>query len=444
MSTPGLDQPLAASGEARTYFFNGRLLSAEDLQREQIAREAGQRRLARLAGCGIERGLGVTLAGARLIGIGAGLGVTPSGAIIETTGFELDLAGSGAGGTAAGRFGDCAARFGSLGALAGTHLLVLTPAWIGEGRAPTLLGEVGACNRRQELPGLRARLVPLNPPADATAATLRNRLATALFGTAGLAADRVVGWWPATVAPTLRADDLPIAVLAINTAGNLDWVDTDAARRRLAPPPGAEGDALWPRSERVAMEAFARQCARQLAEGAALPAARAAEGTAAAFPVLPPLLLLDAAGLDRWRAVFGALPALAAEWEIELGREDFARALDGGLDARPVAQARATAMLYRLWRAPGDGGADQWLLRLRDGAEPGASPEYRQIDGDRALVTSSERTSARVASLAGQVLNDPRSTATERSLAASALTQAPDKVKRAARKTTPAKRGAGG
>ncbi|WP_085314803.1 hypothetical protein [Derxia lacustris] len=433
-TTLGLDQPRIASGEARTYFFNGRLLSAEDLQREQTAREAGQRRLARLAGCGIERGLGLRWQGGSLLTIEAGLGVTPAGDVVETESFELDIAGSVAAGASGGRFGDCAARFGSLGALAGLHLLVLTPGWIGDGRAPTLLGEVGACNRKLELPGVRARLVALRAPAGASATDLRNRVAHALAATAGLDATRLLGWWPATVAPTLRADDLPLAVLAIGAGGAIDWIDVDAARRRLAPPPGAESDALWPRSERVAMEALARQCAAQLRDSATLALARAAEATPAAFALLPPALLLDDATGARWQAVFA--DELPLPDEIALGRAAFAAALDQALADAPVPRDRASLRLYRLWQAD-ETAAPQWLLRLRDAD----APDTGEIDagsnwcgGAPTALATGERSSARVAALAGRVLGNPQTSAEERSLAGSVLTQAPDKLRRPARK----------
>ena len=44
-------------------------------------------------------------------------------------------------------------------------------------------------------------------------------------------------------------------------------------------------------------------------------------------------------------------------------------------------------------------------------------------------MTKNERTSAKVASKAGRVLQDPKSTKREKSVAASALTQARDKKK---------------
>ena len=79
-NTNRLNQPFPALGSARTYFFNGRLLAAEDLSREQTLRETGQKQLARIIGCGIERGLNVQgQVGNSLLQITGGLGIAPSG-----------------------------------------------------------------------------------------------------------------------------------------------------------------------------------------------------------------------------------------------------------------------------------------------------------------------------------------------------------------------------
>lgn len=64
---------------------------------------------------------------------------------------------------------------------AGIYLLALTPAWPASGRAATLLGEVGACNRNLEQPAVRARLLSLVAPAGATDANARNAIAHALL-----------------------------------------------------------------------------------------------------------------------------------------------------------------------------------------------------------------------------------------------------------------------
>ncbi|MFO1429859.1 MAG: hypothetical protein U1F76_06925 [Candidatus Competibacteraceae bacterium] len=420
-----LNQPVIAGGESRTFFFNGRLLSAEDLRREQAQREAGQRRLAQLLGCGIATGLNVTgKIGQTTLSIAQGLGITPSGEVIDVGDLQLDLQAA-AGARRVGGFSDCEAAFNSGPLSAGLHLLVLTPTWIGDGRAPTLLGEVGACNRNIELPAVRARLVKLNQPAGSTPITLRNRLAYALLAPIPGVADNLIGWWPSGMAPTLGRDDLPLAVVTIDDQAQVEFLDVDAARRRLAPPPGNAADALQPESRVVEMEAFARQFPAQLLEIAETSAEKLAE-QAAAFDWLPPVVLLDATARTRYGAVFAkagtaALPKVARI----VGRENFARALHGGLYGEPVERTDAQATLLRLF------GSQRWLLRLRPAKDPD-NDTGQVIGGGR-----NERTSRRVAAMAGKVLRDPDASSEERSLAASALTQAPDKPTRKRSPRTP-------
>lgn len=426
-----LNQAVAASGEPRSYFFNGRLLSAEDLQREQSVREGGQRRLARILGCGIAEGLQVSAKGAQGVSIAAGLGLTPSGEVIaiEAIDLQLDAAGSGA---AAG-FAICAAGLAGGVPLAGLYLLVLTPTWTPQGRAETLLGEIGSCNRRIEVPAVRVRLIELQGPQSAIALNLRNMLAAGLLtpgeGLAQRNAHERVGWWPrqrqdsawGACAPTLSADDLPLAVLQLDAGAQLQFVDAAAARRRLAPAPGSAGDALWPVSWRVELEAFAGQFLGQLDSNDK-------DLSQESFELLPPLLLPSAAQLKRYRQVFKK-DAVAPTVPHVLSREAFARAIDQGMQAGLVPRIGAEARLAQL-----EGHSDRLLLRLRAGA---ASREDSAVDGRGGdLFERNERTSASVASAAAKLLrsgmkgSEGGPSAAELSIAASALTQAPNRLRK--------------
>jgi hypothetical protein len=360
----GLNQPFVVSGAARTYFFNGRVLSAEDLQREQALREGGQRRFAQLFGCGIERGLMLGWsAGSSELTVSAGLGVTPSGELIETGPFTLDLAAAAQAGPSAG-FATCAAAFGGGGARSGVYLLALTPAWIADGRAPTLLGEGGACNRNVELPAVRARLVPLNPPPGALGAVdERNQFAVALLAPTAGSVSQMRGWWPSSVVPALGADDLPIALLKIDLKAQVEWADPEAARRRLHPPPGSAADALWPRSRRIEMEAFARQFTAQLRAAGAADVAPAPES----FSTLPPVLVLDADTQEAWYRVFGDSLDSSVD---SVDHEGFALALEGGLYGEPVARDLASGRSLILYRTA------LWVRRLsvRSDLDPAGPP----------------------------------------------------------------------
>jgi hypothetical protein len=415
-----LNQVIAVDGDPRSFFFNGRLLSAEDLTREQAARDGAERRLARLIGCGVAEGLTVTPGAGSVLHIAAGLGVTPSGAVIDIGNLDLDLSSAGKGSSFSG-FGNCAAGMAQGQPSEGTYLLTLTPAWSGQGRAATLLGEVGACNRRTEQPAVRARLVEVQAPFGLGVDSLRNELAVALLspgqGLAEVPAGGRVGWWMrqriagGAAAAGLSADELPLALLQINAQAVPLWIDTDSARRRLAVPPGEAGDAMWPESWGVEMQAFAAQFLAELAE---------AKAAAAHFTWLPPTLPMTAAQLARFRKLLpGGVPATP---EL-LNRALFARALlDGWQD---VPQRRADAHLHL---AQLEGHPERLLLRATGALSSsggGTSPSGGL----------GERTSTKVASAAARILAAGRRreggpSKEELAVAASALTQAPDRKRR--------------
>ncbi len=434
-TTALLNQPVDALGEPRSYFFNGRLLSAEDLRREQDQRAGGQRRLARLMGCGVASGLRVSRLGtASKLRIAPGLGVTPSGELIEIDQLDLDLSAATRSGRLGG-FGNCAAGLADGQPLAGLYLLVLTPAWTPQGRAQTLLGEVGACNRRTEQPAVRARLLALLPPTSATTANLRNLLAVGLLspgqGLVATGAGERLGWWPrqrqrsdtGASCPTLGADDLPLAVVQIDSSADVVFLDTDAAQRPLAPPPGGAGDAFWPLSWALEMQAFGAQFLAQLGT--------TAPPQASEFDWLPPALALSPAQLDRFVQVFQAkLPARSPA----LGRAAFARALQDGWLDEPVAQRGASWQVFRL-----AGHAERLLLRIQSTVVETGTVPAKPTGG------VGERTSAVVASAASRLMaagrraklhpeEGPAPSKDELSVAASALTQAPDRPKRLRKK----------
>lgn len=414
-----LNQVIAVAGEPRSFFFNGRLLSAEDLTREQAARDDAEARLARLIGCGVAEGLTVTAGVGSVLHISAGLGVTPSGAVIDIGNLDLDLSSAGRGRSFSG-FGNCAAGLAESQPSAGVHLLTLAPAWSGQGRAATLLGEVGACNRRTQQPAVRARLVEVLAPSGLGVASVRNELAVAMLspgqGLAAVPAGGRVGWWmrqrigSSAAAPGLTADELPLALLQIDANAVPLWIAPDAARRRLSSPPGEAGDAApgsWPQSWAIEMQAFAAQFLAELME---------AQASAAGFVWLPPTLPMTAAQLGKLRLVLPGVPGTA---EV-LPRARFARALVEGWEDEPVRREGAVLYLARLESHP-----ERLLLRAAGRSGGGAVGSG-----------GGERTSAKVASAAARVLAAGRSrreggpSQDELAAAASALTQTPDRKRR--------------
>ena len=445
-----LNQPVAASGTPRTFFFNGRLLAAEDLKREQALRENGQSQLARLIGCGIAAGLEVGgAAGSSSLTISAGLGVTPSGEVIDIGNLDLDLA-SAAVASRPGGFGNCAAAMANLEApAAGIYLLTLAATWIGSGRAATLLGEVGACNRSVEQPAVRARLLKVSAPAAATTDSARNLVASALLAPddpaallshaapldAPAAAVRLIGWWPVSVVPTLSADDLPIALLRIDSNARLLWLDAAAARRRIAAPPGFAGDDFWRESHALEMAAFGRQFVAQAGDEAARLSRDEKAPGAAAFVTLPPVSVLSGAELQALRKLFSAaaaekanaakIPVIPRNATAIVSRTVFVATLHAALHDATVSLADARASVLHLRDS------DRYLLRLRHLAD--AREASAVIEPGRSDLARNERSSKELASLAGSVLHEKKETFTAeetamRSLAASVLTQAPDRT----------------
>src|SRR5204862_5090147 len=98
-------QPVAVPDLQWVNFFNGRLLTGEDLAREQAAGRIARRLVGRALGAGVADGLGVKLAGAAgsairpVLDIEAGLAVTRRGDVLElasATQVELAAAAEGA------------------------------------------------------------------------------------------------------------------------------------------------------------------------------------------------------------------------------------------------------------------------------------------------------------------------------------------------------------
>src|SRR6266540_868481 len=91
-----LDTPYLDDGIRSTNFFNGRLLSGEDLTQERLARQALLAQLGRAAGDGVAYGLWVTshvggsTGGAPAVTVGRGLAVNRLGQALELA-RDLDV-----------------------------------------------------------------------------------------------------------------------------------------------------------------------------------------------------------------------------------------------------------------------------------------------------------------------------------------------------------------
>lgn len=242
-------------------FFNGRLLSGEDMSREQEANRAARQRLGRAIGPGVAYGLDVARAGDLAVTVEAGLAVTRSGQPL-VLGGRLTLAlGEQPGATettTAPGFRNCDPFAGGVYiARQGLYLLTIAPAEVGEGRAPVSgLGNSAApCNTRYLVEGVQFRLLPVDMARDlgltnaqlGDEARLRSRLAAICLGLEArrrLLADPFGSPPPADPLDALRPRrltdcDVPLALIYRTEAGGLVFVDNWSVRRPLTAPEGA-------------------------------------------------------------------------------------------------------------------------------------------------------------------------------------------------------------
>jgi hypothetical protein len=246
-------------------FFNGRLLSGEDLQREQTANRALRDRLGRAVGDGVVEGLTVRVAAGNtanvpLVTVSAGTAINRNGTTLELpAGVEVSLARPSGADTAAAA--EAAARaagrdFASCSGLAagapftasGVYLLTIRPIGAPVGRAPVsgLGNETAGCDTDATAEGVSFELLHLDlePALLADVAHLRNRLAHLLLGTTDPRRTHVA-IDPFGPAPTgygllddlrpncLFDDEVPLAVVFWTPGPGIRFVDMWSVRRRI-------------------------------------------------------------------------------------------------------------------------------------------------------------------------------------------------------------------
>lgn len=257
MSPTELQTPILSGGIRTVNFFNGRLLTARDLSREQEANDEEHRRLGEAIGAGVARGLEVSQSPASMpaspvLTVEPGLAINRRGLVLcveERTDVSLVRQfGSSASGPI---FGACQPlQTGTYVAGAGVYLLTLASAVGKEGRAVTsgLGTENAACNTDTVVQGVQFRLLPLSiTAADLNDLPhLRNRLAYRCYGVND---PRVGAYFHDPFAATLEGygliDELrgvsltdcevPLAVLYWTATKGIEFVDLWSARRRLEP-----------------------------------------------------------------------------------------------------------------------------------------------------------------------------------------------------------------
>jgi hypothetical protein len=287
-----LHDPMLRGGIRNTHFFNGRLLTAEDLRAEQQANRAQHQQLGLAIGAGVVEGFDVRLVanGAKpVLRVAKGLAITRKGAALALA-EDVDVGLVRTPKTAptsadTGLFDICRpeATTPSATIAEGVYLLVVGPASGFAERAPVVgfngNGVASGCEHRYAVEGVKFRLVAVNlaqlsfvSAASRTALVallaqatptgrvrLRNWLAHLCFGseeTASFAADpfRLPGGQSPLSSYGLvdwlrgRGDltecDVPLAMLLWTNTG-VQFVDLWSVRRKPTPPALS---AVWPLS----------------------------------------------------------------------------------------------------------------------------------------------------------------------------------------------------
>jgi len=195
MSYTQLQEPITLGGLRSVHFFNGRVLTANDLSREHAAIRAADRQLGKAIGSGVAFGLDVSKSMAAtaelpVVSIAAGLAVSRSGITLSLP-AKTDVILSRqftTGGSGDSRFDACKPmQAGTYLAGTGVYVLVISPASGSEGRAPVsgLENAASPCNFDTMIEGVQFRLVQLAldvPRNVQNPDYLRNLVAYVCFG----------------------------------------------------------------------------------------------------------------------------------------------------------------------------------------------------------------------------------------------------------------------
>jgi len=252
--------PILQDGIRSSNFFNGRLLSAEDLSLEQAANLGWRKCLGRAVGEGIAHGLEVEIAStvstddSPVVTVQPGLAVNRSGQTLKLTAktdvalvkpHDAETATQGPSG-----FGDCTpVQPTAYIAGAGIYVLTIGPAKGTEGRAPVsgLRNDTASCNVKYQIDGVQFRLIQLSfTSAELSKPDLvRSLAARKCFGLDDLAKFAEDPFGPRLktygALDDLRPDNLtpcevPLALLYWTSTGGIEFLDLWSVRRRLIDP----------------------------------------------------------------------------------------------------------------------------------------------------------------------------------------------------------------
>ncbi|MCG6942873.1 MAG: hypothetical protein LJE69_16680 [Thiohalocapsa sp.] len=297
----------------RSRYFDGRLLTADDLTRDQIYLDRRLREFGRVVGSGVVQGLAAVLdTNTSVLTVAPGLGISGAGRVLELTDpLTVDL-------------GDRAA-IASLNAgeytrlPRGLYALVLKYAEQGDGRAEVFPTDLAAPRTGQyaiTVEGATLGLVPI-PGASPIGQPLAIR--------AELMARAAVG---ELAIPTLPEDGLPLGVLAI-ADDRPQWLDPELLRQpaRTAPDPDDVQWDLHRRYQALLADVLARRRAGGL--GADFPAAEY-------FPLLPPAGSAPKDAFDPVSGRQGFFPEQYNVWISPIRRADLDLVLRESMPLPPL------------------------------------------------------------------------------------------------------------
>lgn len=255
MSNAELARPILDQGIRSVNFFNGRLLSAEDLSREQEASRESRRQLGLAIGDGVAYGFEVSRAAGSgtkaVVTIQPGLAINRNGDALQLS-VPVDLSlvrpqeGTAEGDGAA--FSTCTPfQSGVYVTGSGVYLLTVSPAQGREGRATVsgLQNSAAGCNTKYMIEGVQFRLTQLDFSAAelSDSLRLRNLVALRCFGIAETLTALIDPFGPPVneygLLDELRPDRLtdcavPLAVIYWTADGGLGFIDLWSVRRKPA------------------------------------------------------------------------------------------------------------------------------------------------------------------------------------------------------------------
>jgi hypothetical protein len=254
--------PILNDRTRSVHFFNGRLLTGEDLTSEQRGQRAVHELLGESIGEGIVRGLEVKIDDSNtvatpVVSVTGGVAINRQGdPLYLSSDTKVQLVRStDAQPATATIFSACTPpESGVYVAGAGVYLLTMCTTVVGDGSAPVsgLGGQPSGCNSRYEVDAVQFRLLEL-PISDDDLAhpnLLRNRVAYQCFGVDGLSSFSKDPFGtttePSTLLDQLRPRsltdcDVPLATLYWTASGGVVWLDMWSVRRRVAQKIGAAG-----------------------------------------------------------------------------------------------------------------------------------------------------------------------------------------------------------